>query len=193
MPPSVPLDPAAIAPLAAVEQWLTQVVIGLNLCPFAAEPHHLGHIRLHLSQATTLEALLGELQIELKRLQQTPSCELETTLLVIPQLLGDFDAYNQFLELADWLLQDFGWEGEYQIASFHPDYCFAQTEPDDPANLTNRSPYPILHLLREASIDQALAHFPHPEQIPERNIRCVRALSSSDRQRLFPYLPPSPR
>lgn len=175
-------------PLVAVERWLTQVVIGLNLCPFAAEPHRLKQVRLQLSQAQGPEGLLGELQAELRRLHRTPSQDLATTLLVIPQLLQDFAEYNQFLGLADLLLEQFGWVGEFQIASFHPNYCFAKTAPEDPANLTNRSPYPILHLLREASIDLALAHYPHPEQIPGRNIRCLRDLGASDRQRLFPYL-----
>lgn len=173
---------------AEVQRWLDQVVIGLNLCPFAAEPQRDRQIRILVSSAIEGGDLLIELQQELRRLAQTPAHQLETTLVVVPEMLQDFESYNDFLELADLLLAQFGWEGEFQVASFHPQYCFADAEPDDPGNLTNQSPYPILHLLREASIEAALAHYPHPELIPERNVEQMRQLSPSQRRQLFPYL-----
>jgi uncharacterized protein len=178
--------------ITQVEQWLDQVVIGLNLCPFAAEPRKHQKIRITLSTATNPRKnptdLLADLQAELCLLSQTPATDLETSLLIIPHGLEDFDDYNDFLYLADRLLKHFGWEGEFQIASFHPHYQFADTQPDDAENLTNRSPYPLLHILREASIETALAHYPNPETIPQRNIEQVRNLSKVQRQQLFPRL-----
>jgi hypothetical protein len=103
-------------------------------------------------------------------------------------MLADFEDYNQFLDLVDLWLQQFGWEGEIQVASFHPDYQFADTEPDDAGNLTNRSPWPLLHMIREESLEHALAHFPDPEGIPERNVLRMEQLSEAERKRLFPYL-----
>ncbi len=173
---------------AEVQSWLDQVVIGLNLCPFAAEPRRNRQIRIHVSSATDEAELLGELQEELRRLAQTPASTLETTLVVVPGLLLEFEHYNDFLDLTDLLLSQFGWEGLFQVASFHPQYCFADVEPDDPSNLTNQSPYPILHLLREASLEKALAHYPNPELIPDRNIEQMRQLSPAQRRQLFPYL-----
>ncbi len=173
---------------AEVQRWLEQVVIGLHLCPFAAEPQRNRQIRIGVSSARDSGELLLELQRELRHLAQLTSQELETTLLVVPGMLEDFDSYNDFLELADLVLEQFGWEGEFQVASFHPHYCFADVEGEDPSNLTNQSPYPILHLLREASIEKALAHYPHPELIPERNVEQMRQLSPEQRRQLFPYL-----
>jgi hypothetical protein len=103
-------------------------------------------------------------------------------------MLDDFEQYNAFFDLVDVWLREFGWEGDYQVASFHPDYQFADTDPDDPGNLTNRSPWPVFHLIREASIDRALSSHPDVEGIPERNIARVEALSPEERRRLFPYL-----
>ncbi|NJN29656.1 MAG: DUF1415 domain-containing protein [Synechococcales cyanobacterium RM1_1_8] len=189
--------------LPPVQRWLDEVVIGLNLCPFAAAPRHQDRIRLIVSQAvpaseiSRLSAdfaadfaaqLLAELQAELRLLDQRPPSELETTLLIVPQGLEAFADYNDFLALADQFLEQFGWAGRFQIASFHPDYCFADTDPGDAENLTNRSPYPLLHLLREASIEAALADYGEPDQIPQRNIRLMGRLSKAQRQRLFPYL-----
>lgn len=173
---------------AEVQQWLDQVVIGLNLCPFAAEPRQQRQIRFVISRAADTAALLLELQQELTRLADTAPEALETTLLILPQGWEDFEIYNELLGFTDLLLQQFGWEGEFQIASFHPQYCFADVEAEDASNLTNRSPYPLLHLLRESSIEAALAHYPHPERIPERNIEQMRNLSAAQRQQLFPYL-----
>ncbi|MGH8540197.1 MAG: DUF1415 domain-containing protein [Stenotrophobium sp.] len=171
-----------------VRRWLDQAVIGLNLCPFAAKPYRDGQVRISVSEARTEEALLNDLQAELALLDGKPAAELETTLLAVPRMLADFDAYNQFLNLVDALLEEFDWAGTYQVASFHPHYQFAGTQLDAAENLTNRSPCPILHLLREASLDAALESYQAPEQIPERNIRKVESLSLAERRKLFPYL-----
>lgn len=174
--------------IADVQQWLDDVVIGLNLCPFAAKPRAEGRIRICVSHASTDEALLDDMQTELERLSDTPNGELETIILAIPDMLADFGDYNQFLDLVDLWLQQFGWESELQVASFHPDYQFEGTEPDDAGNLTNRSPWPLLHLIREDSLEQVLAHYPDPETIPERNVLRMAGLSDDERKRLFPYL-----
>ncbi len=171
-----------------VRQWLDEVVIGQQLCPFAAKPRDENRVRIAVSHATDEEALLKDLQAELERLSDTPAAELETTLLAIPDLLEDFEDYNDFLDLVDMWLEQFGWEGEMQVASFHPHYQFADTEADDAGNLTNRSPWPLLHIIREESLEQVLEHYPDAEAIPERNIARMRALSAEERQRLFPYL-----
>ena len=169
-----------------VRQWLERVVIGLNLCPFAGVPYRNGLVRFAVSRAATDEALLSDLRSELQRLDETLAESLETTLLVVADMLGDFEAYNQFLDEVDILLKRGRWVGVYQVASFHPQYRFEGTESDDPGNLTNRSPWPILHILREASIDQALADHPHPEAIPERNMQLMQKLNEEERREFFP-------
>ncbi|NEQ97835.1 MAG: DUF1415 domain-containing protein [Cyanothece sp. SIO2G6] len=173
-----------------VRQWLEQVVIGLNLCPFVVEPWHKEQLRIRVSDARTEEELIHDLHAELTLLDRIHPDILETTILIVPHLFTEFEAYNEFLPLADLLLQEFGWEGDYQIASFHPRYRFAGTESGDPENLTNCSPFPLLHILREHSISLALANYPNPEQIPERNIQTVQALGPEEKQQLFPYLMP---
>lgn len=169
-----------------VRQWLEDVVIGLNLCPFAGVPYRNGRIRIAVSQARTEASLLTHLRSELELMDEKPASELETTLLVLSDVLADFDDYNQFLDDADGLLRESGWEGEYQIASFHPHYQFHGTFPDDTGNLTNRSPWPILHIIREESIDAALANFPNPETIPEQNIQKMKSLTPEERRKYFP-------
>lgn len=175
-------------PINAVQQWLEQVVIGLNLCPFAARPYQEKRVRIQLCECETELALLETLQAELTLIDEKPASEIETTLLVIPSLLQDFEDYNQFLDLVDGLLDEFEWAGEYQVASFHPHYCFAGVAPESPENLTNRSPYPLLHIIRETSIEAALEHYENPEAIPERNIERLKALSEDEKRRLFAYL-----
>ncbi|RFF28136.1 MULTISPECIES: DUF1415 domain-containing protein [unclassified Wenzhouxiangella] len=160
----------------ATRQWLETVVIGLNLCPFAASPWRQGRIRFRVSEASSQQQLAQDLADELLALQYADPAECETTLLIHPHVLGDFLDYNDFLELADRLLEDLALDGTIQIASFHPDYRFADSHPDDPANCTNRSPYPMLHLLREASIEAATANLSNPEEIFERNIKTLREL-----------------
>ena len=174
--------------ISDVEQWLDEVVIGLDLCPFAARPRREKRVRIAVSHATDDEALLNDLQAELERLSDTPAAELETTLLAIPNMLEDFADYNDFLDAVDLWVEQFGWEGDLQVASFHPQYQFADTEADDPGNLTNRSPWPLLHIIREESLEKAIEHYPDVDAIPERNIARMKALGPEERMRLFPYL-----
>jgi hypothetical protein len=171
-----------------VFRWLNSVVIGLNLCPFASKPTRENRVRFQISTATTEEQLLSELSDEMRLLDATPTAELETTLLIIPQLLGDFYDYHQFLGWAQANLKRDGWHGIYQLASFHPDYCFAGAEQDDPENLTNRAPYPIVHIIREQSLSAALNYVEDVEGIPERNKIRVAELNEAERRELFPYL-----
>ena len=174
--------------IADVEQWLDEVVIGLDLCPFAARPRREKRVRIAVSHATDEEALLNDLQAELERLSDTPAAELETTLLAIPDMLEDFADYNDFLDAVDLWVEQFGWEGDLQVASFHPQYQFADTEADDPGNLTNRSPWPLLHIIREESLEKAIEHYPDVDRIPERNIARMQALTAEERAKLFPHL-----
>lgn len=171
-----------------VEQWLLDVVIGLNLCPFAAKPQRNKQIKIMVSKAEVEEALLEDVFQEFTTLVNTPVSELETTLVVIPHMLHDFDDYNFFLDWIDALIKQEQWEGTFQVATFHPDYCFAGADPDDAENLTNRAPYPVLHLIREESMEKAVKHYPNPEAIPDTNIARVEGLTEQERQQLFPYL-----
>jgi len=172
----------------AMHHWLEQVVIGLNLCPFASRPHLQNLVRIISSDCHDEACLLDDLSLELERMADHSPSELETTLLTIPYMLQDFFDYNQFLSLVDQLLVEQGWEGHFQVASFHPDYQFAGTQPNDAENLTNRSPFPVLHIIREASLEKAIEHYPNPEKIPERNIETVSNLSPEQKASLFPYL-----
>jgi hypothetical protein len=175
-------------PLPAVRRWLEDVVIGLGLCPFAAPPWQRNAVGLVVSEATDEVALLSQLHDELLRLDGCDATELETTLLIMPKYFAAFDDFNQFLDPAEALLEQFGWVGRYQLASFHPDYRFADVPDNDLGNLTNRSPYPILHLIREDSIERALENYPDPHGIPARNIARIQALDAAELSRLFPYL-----
>ena len=162
--------------VADTVRWLERAVIGLNLCPFAKGPHIKGQIHYAVSEAKGLEGLRDELIEELKALQALPAEERETTLLIVPHMLRDFLDFNDFLDEADGVLQELDLEGEFQVASFHPDFQFADTEPDDITNFTNRSPYPTLHLIREASIDRAVEAFPEAETIYEANMATMEKL-----------------
>ena len=170
--------------IAAMRVWLEHAVIGLNLCPFAKAVHVRKQIRFAVSAAQTPEALLADLVAELRILQAADPSEIDTTLLVHPRVLGDFLDYNDFLELAEAAVAGEGLEGEIQLASFHPHYQFAGTRPEDIENCSNRSPYPTLHLLREASIERAVAVFPDASQIFERNIERLRRLGHDGWRRL---------
>ncbi|WP_078084115.1 DUF1415 domain-containing protein [Microbulbifer mangrovi] len=174
--------------IAQVERWLQDVVVGLNLCPFARKPLRARQIRFVVSDATSDEVLLEELQDEFEVLDRTSMEEVETSLLILPTHLQDFHDYNFFLNEAEWLLKRQGYEGIYQIASFHPHYQFADTAPEDVENLTNRAPYPILHLLREESLERGLKNYPDPDSIPRNNILRVESLSDEEKRALFPYL-----
>lgn len=162
--------------IAPTKTWLERAVIGLNLCPFAKAVYAKKQIRYAVSNAVTSEELCADLVSELQILQMTDPTELETTLLIHPHLLTDFLDYNDFLAMTDQIVADLGLAGAIQVASFHPDYQFAGTQPDDIDNYTNRSPYPMLHLLREASIESAIAAFPDAAQIFEKNIDTLRRI-----------------
>ncbi|KUJ84397.1 DUF1415 domain-containing protein [Microbulbifer flavimaris] len=174
--------------LRAVEQWLSDVVVGLNLCPFARKPMRAGQVRFAISEARSDQALMDDLLAEMVRLDEHSAAELETTLVIVPSHLQRFEDFNQFLDLAEWLIERQGYTGIYQLATFHPHYQFADTAPEDAENLTNRAPYPILHLIREASIEEVLQKYPDPDSIPENNIRRVTDLTQDQRRALFPYL-----
>lgn len=162
--------------IAATRTWLEKAVIGLNLCPFAKAVHVKNQIRYVVSTATDPEALLIDLENELQALHAADPADVDTILLIFPEVLQDFMDYNDFLEVADAAIERLELDGEIQIASFHPQYQFAGTKADDIENYTNRSPYPILHLLREASIERAVAAFPEAEMIFEKNMETLRQL-----------------
>jgi len=162
--------------VAATRNWLEKAVIGLNLCPFAKSVYVKNQVRFVVSQATTPEALLEQLMEELQHLSDTDPEQTDTTLLIHPFVLTDFEDYNEFLDVADAAVEDMQLAGELQVASFHPDYQFADTQPDDIGNYTNRAPYPTLHLLREESIDRAVEAFPEAESIYEKNIETLEQL-----------------
>ncbi|AIU66970.1 DUF1415 domain-containing protein [Vibrio coralliilyticus] len=171
-----------------VNQWLNDVVIGLNLCPFAAKPQRNKQIKIFVSEAQQEEALLEDILTQLMELESKTAEELETTLVVVPNMLEDFYDYNLFIDWVEALIRQQGWEGTYQLATFHPEYCFGGAEPEDAENLTNRSPYPVFHLIREESMEKVLKHYPDPESIPETNIARVESLTQPELVKLFPYL-----
>lgn len=168
--------PSADRVVALTRAWVNRVVIGLNLCPFAKAPQVKGRIRYVHSEATTPQALLQTLDEELRFLAQTPIETVETTLLIHPQTLTDFRHYNKFIPQAEALIDTLGLLGVLQIASFHPNYQFADAQPADVTNATNRSPYPMLHLIREESIDRAVAAFPEAETLYKANKATMRKL-----------------
>jgi uncharacterized protein len=176
-------------PIDETRDWLEKAVIGLNLCPFAKAVHVKGQIRWALSAATEPEALLAELVAELQHLAAAEPDEIDTTLLVHPQVLQDFADFNDFLGVAEAALEELGLDGTLQIASFHPQYRFAGTRANDMGNHSNRSPFPTLHLLRESSIDGAVAAYPEAEAIYERNIETLRRLGAAGWRKLFPGQP----
>ena len=171
-----------------VNQWLNDVVIGLNLCPFAAKPQRNKQIKIYVSGASQEEALLEDILTQLMELDSTTAEELETTLVVVPNMLSDFYDYNLFIDWVEALIRQQNWEGVFQLATFHPDYCFGGTDPEDDENLTNRSPYPVFHLIREESMEKVLKHYPNPEAIPDTNIARVESLTDEEKRKLFPYL-----
>jgi hypothetical protein len=185
--PLTPLVDAAeaTAVLTRTQLWVERAVIGLNLCPFAKAVHAKRQIRYSVTGATTGEELLAELAQELTLLDQADPESLSTTLLVHPAVMTDFLEYNAFLETADDAVQALGLEGVLQVASFHPQYQFADSGPDDIDNYSNRSPFPTLHLLREESIDRAVDAFPSAEAIFGANIRTLRQLGKSGWRALF--------
>ncbi|MSU79291.1 MAG: DUF1415 domain-containing protein [Gemmataceae bacterium] len=165
--------------IATTRHWLSSIVIGLNLCPFAQRVFEADRIRYVVSDAVDEAGLAACLSDELKWLAAAPLATIETTLLIHPHMFGDFLDYNDFLEAADDLLVRLDLDGVVQVASFHPAYQFAETEPDAVENFTNRSPYPMLHLLREESVSAIADDEEKLLAIPERNIATLRALGLS--------------
>ncbi|MDP1930358.1 MAG: DUF1415 domain-containing protein [Gammaproteobacteria bacterium] len=156
----------------ATRQWLQEVVIGLNLCPFARREFDAGRIHFAVTAETELEALLMAFATELSRIDKTP--EIETTLVIFANAVPDFHDYLDLLDMAQAWLEERELEGIFQLASFHPRYQFADSDLDDEANYTNRSPFPVIHILREDSVERAVASHPDPAAIPERNIKLAR-------------------
>lgn len=167
-------------------RWIEKAVIGLNLCPFARAVYTKNQVRIVVSHAKHLDAFLDELDAELTLLKDTPAEEIDTTLLVHPSLFPDFFVFNDFLNVVDDVVAEHGLEGVIQVASFHPLFQFEGVEADDISNATNRSPYPILHLLREDSVERAIASDAgDAERIVERNIATLQALGADGWQRLL--------
>ncbi len=163
---------------SATRAWVAQAVIGLHLCPFAAAVQARGLVRYTVSPAVEPEGLLTELQVEMRRLVEADPSELETTLLIHPHVLQDFTDYNDFLDVADSALAQADLDGVLQVASFHPHYRFEGTDDDDITNATNRSPYPVLQLLREASVERALEGLDDPDQVCEANMKTFEKLGA---------------
>ena len=171
--------------IAAMQAWLEKAVIGLNLCPFAKAVHVKRQIRYVVSHAETEEALVEDLLHELQLLSSADPGDIETTLLVHPRVLTDFLDYNDFLDIADAAVEELDLDGVLQVASFHPQYQFADSHPDDMGNFSNRAPYPTLHLLREDSVDKAVAAFPEAGRIFETNIQTLEQLGPTGWAALF--------
>ncbi len=171
---ATPAEDAVI--VGRTRQWLEQVVIGLNLCPFANSVFRKNQIDYRISRATDTDQLVQDLLLAAESLISVPAEQIDTALLIHPQVLTDFSDYNDFLGMADALFDACGLSGVLQIASFHPDYRFADAEPDDITHATNRSPYPMLHLLREASLDKAIAAYPDTDAIVQHNLATMRRL-----------------
>jgi len=167
----------------ATQNWLKTVIISYQICPFAKREHDRGSLHYQVDDQVDWEQCLLNLITECQRLQNDSN--IETTLLIYSNAFAEFDDYLDYLALAEALMTDQGYEGIYQLASFHPHYAFEGSPPDDPANYTNRSPYPMLHLLREESLEKAIASYPDPENIPQRNIDLTRKLGIAKMQALL--------
>ena len=165
--------------IAGTRRWLERFVIGLGLCPFAAAPYRLERIAYSVCDEPSLEKIYGVFLQTLEALVVADPLEQETALLILTCGLSDFDDYLDGLATLEQAVADAGLDGVIQLASFHPDYCFEGAPRDDPANFTNRSPFPMFHLIREDGLAAALESYPEPESIPERNIRCLRELGVS--------------
>ena len=172
-----PIDATAV--IAHTRAWVQRIVVGLNLCPFAKAPLAKGQVRFVVCEAHDAAGLLDALVTQMHALAQADAAVLETTLVIHPNVLRDFAGFNEFLDRAEAALDDLGYEGVLQVASFHPDYQFAGTDTSDLGNATNRSPYPTLHLLREASVERAVEAIPEAGSIYEANIETLEALGAA--------------
>lgn len=178
------MDPVNIK--QQVQTWLTSFIIKYNICPFAKKEHDKDSIHYVVVDSKDTALCLEAVILECRRLDT--EAEIETTLIIYPDYFIQFDDYLDFLSMAESLLIEQGYEGIYQLASFHPEYCFEGESQSDPANYTNRSPYPMLHLIREHSLEIALQTFPHPELIPQRNIEFTRKMGLEKIQAIFNYI-----
>lgn len=169
--------------ITPTKNWVEKIVAGMNLCPFAKREIVKDRVRYTVSEVTAQDQLLMDLKMELELLNA--NTDIETTLFIHPNILHDFYDYNDFLELTDSLLVEMKLDGIYQIASFHPDYQFGGTDFDDAENYTNRSPYQMLHLIREASLEKAVTNYPDPDNIPERNIKLMNELGTDKMKELL--------
>lgn len=184
--PHLAMNPTDEDILAHTRHWIEKAVIGLNLCPFARAVYVKNQVRIVVSHARHLDAFLDELDAELTLLKDTPAAEIDTTLLVHPSLFPDFFVFNDFLNVVDDVVAEHELEGVIQVASFHPQFQFEGVAADDISNATNRSPYPTLHLLREDSVERAIASDAgDAEKIVERNIQTLRDLGAAGWQALL--------
>jgi hypothetical protein len=172
----IPSSQQSDAVIAATRAWVDKAVIGLNLCPFAKAAQIKNQVRYTVSDASDVDELLADLTSELQTLAAIDPIQVDTTLVIHPSVLTNFLDYNDFLDAADTAIDELGLSGCIQLASFHPQYQFADSAPDDIENYTNRSPYPTLHLLRESSIERAVAAFPDASDIYEKNMQTLRAM-----------------
>jgi len=170
-----------------VQQWLDEVVIGLGLCPFAGKPVAKGLHRIEVLDTHSIDSALAALKVECAKLAAADPKQLETSLLILPFLFHDFLDFNDFMSAANQLLADNDWSSQFQLASFHPRYQFFGTEPEAASNLTNCSPYPIIHILREDSVTWAVNSHPDVGSIPGRNMAVMEALSADQIAYLFPF------
>jgi hypothetical protein len=184
-PEAAAITPADEAVIADMQRWLERAVIGLNLCPFARSVHTAGGIRYRVSNARTPEQLLEHLGEELRLMSTVAGDAVETTLLIHPQALTDFLDFNDFLDVVDAAVETLGLSEVLQVASFHPQYQFADTDADDIGNYTNRAPYPTLHLLRHDSVERAVAAVSDPAAIFETNIETLHRLGHAGWRRLM--------
>ncbi len=177
-------DPAEIVKQQTLA-WLDRFVIGLNLCPFASKVRDDGTLHIEVCQKTDWDDLVRSVLLQLEALLQADEKVISTSLLVFSHAVAEFDEFLELLAAANEILAETQLDGVIQIASFHPDYVFEEEPEDDVSHYTNRSPYPMLHFIREAQLTQALKHFPNPEQIPIDNISCLRELGKADIDKLL--------
>jgi len=168
---------------AQTMKWVKDFIVGFNVCPFAKREVEKESVRIMVLRSKKIDVALEELMAEVQWLDEQP--DTETTLLVFPTLFGDFHRYLDFVDMAENLMFEQGCEGVYQLATFHPDYCFSGAEPDDVSNYTNRSPYPMLHLLREASVEKAIEFYGDTSDIPNENIGKMETLGRAKLDNMF--------
>lgn len=169
-------------------QWLDNVVIGLNLCPFAKKPRVKNQIKLHICHANSDKDMVDDFLAELDFIKQVDASETDTCVVIYPNALAEFDEYLNFLEVANLMVTQMGLEGEFQLASFHPNYVFDGAQEGDRENLTNTSPFPMIHIIREATVEKVLSQYPNPDLIPQNNIDTVENLSDEEIKTLYPFL-----